>query len=187
MSEALHTRGRSWTLDDLAGLPEDGQRYEIIDGCLLVSPPATVEHQAVADRIHRLLRAAAGPEYEVVEGVGIRLPGSVLVPDLVVADVRAVWSGVRLLAPGDLLLAVEIVSPSSTTTDRVTKPTLYAGAGIPAYWRVELAGPDAPSVVTYRLTGTAYVEASTARGNDPVDVDWPLRVRLAPADWRPSR
>jgi len=87
--------------------------------------------------------------------------------------------------PADLLLAVEVVSPSSATTDRVTKPTLYAAAGVPAYWRVELAGVEAPSVVTYRLMGTAYVEQATATADETVSLDWPLAVRLAPAEWRP--
>ncbi len=187
VTEALAKALGPWTLADLATLPEDGQRYEIIDGSLLVSPPPTVLHQAIADRVRRLLRAVAGPELEVLEGVGVQLPNGVLLPDVLVADTAAVWSGRSLLLPADLLLAVEVVSPSSETTDRVTKPTLYAAAGVPAYWRVELAGAESASVVTYRLRGTAYVEQATATGDQAVTLDWPLAVRLAPAEWRPPR
>lgn len=151
-----------WTLADLSTLPDDGQRYEIVDGGLLVSPPPTVLHQAIADRVRRLLRAAAGAAFEVLEGVGVQQANGVLIPDVLVAHTAAVWSGRSLLVPADLLLAVEIVSPSSATTDRVTKPTLYAAAGVPAYWRVELEGAEAPSVMTYRLSGTAYVEQASA-------------------------
>lgn len=187
MTEALAKPLGPWTLADLATLPDDGQRYEIIDGSLLVSPLATVSHQAIAGRLHRLLRAAAAPALEVLEGVGVQLPNGVLIPDVLVAHTAAVWSGRSLLVPADLLLAVEVVSPSSATTDRVTKPALYAAAGVPAYWRVELAGAEAPSVVTYRLMGTAYVEQATATADEAVSLDWPLAVRLAPAEWRPPR
>lgn len=187
MTEALARPVGPWTLADLAALPDDGQRYEIIDGSLLVSPPPSTRHQAIADRLHRLLRAAAGPELEVLEAAGVQLPNGLLVPDVLVAHTAAVWSGRSVLAPADLLLAVEVVSPSSATTDRVTKPTLYAAAGVPAYWRVELAGTEAPSVITYRLRGTAYVEQATATADDAVTLDWPLAVRLTPAEWGHSR
>ena len=187
MTEALAKPLGPWTLADLAARPDDGQRYEIIDGSLLVSPPPTVLHQAIADRLHRLLRAAAGPAFEVLEGVGVQLANGVLIPDVLVAHTAAVWSGRSLLVPADLLLAVEVVSPSSATTDRVTKLTLYAAAGIPAYWRVELEGAEAPSIVTYRLSGAAYVEQATASADDVVSLDWPLVVELAPATWLPHR
>jgi len=171
----------------LAALPDDGQRYEIIDGSLLVSPPPTVLHQAIADRVRQLLRAAAGPAFEVLEGVGVQLANGVLIPDVLVAHTAAVWSGRSLLVPADLLLAVEVVSPSSATTDRVTKPTLYAAAGVPAYWRVELEGAEAPSVVTYRLSGTAHVEQASASAGEAVALDWPLAVELAPGTWSGNR
>lgn len=186
MTEALAKAPGPWTLADLASLPDDGQRYEIVDGSLLVSPPLTVLHQAVTARISRLLAAAAGSELEVLEGVGVQLPNGLLVPDVVVAHGASVWSGRSVLAPADLLLAVEVVSPSSRTTDRITKPALYAAARVPAYWRVEL-GRETPSVVTYRLSGTTYAEQVTATAEEPVSVDWPLTVRLAPAEWRPPR
>lgn len=110
-----------------------------------------------------------------------------LVPDVVVAQGAAVWSGRSVLTPADLVLAVEVVSPSSTTTDRVTKPTLYAAAGVPAYWRIEPGGVEGPSVVTYRLSGMTYVEQATATADQPVKLNWPLSVHLAPAEWGPRR
>lgn len=129
MTEALAKAPGPWTLADLASLPDDGQRYEIVDGSLLVSPPPTLLHQAVTDRVRRLLRAAAGPDFEVLEGVGVQLPNGLLVPDVVVAHGEAVWSGRSVLRPADLVLAVEVVSSSSTTTDRVTKPALTPPPG----------------------------------------------------------
>ncbi len=90
MTEALARPLGPWTLADLATLPDDGQRYEIIDGSLLVSPLATVSHQAIAGRLQRVLRAAAGPELEVLQGVGVQLPNGVLIPDVLVAHTAAV-------------------------------------------------------------------------------------------------
>jgi Uma2 family endonuclease len=185
VSEAPLGAQGPWTVDDLDRLPDDGKRYEIIDGSLLVSPAPTPRHQVIADRVRRLLRASAGAEFEVLEAVGVQLPGSVLIPDVVVAHSGPVWSDRRVLTPRDILLVVEVVSPSSSTTDRVTKPTLYAAAGVPAYWRVEPAGSAAPSVVTFRLAGSVYAEQVTATADLPATVDWPFRLQLAPGSWRP--
>lgn len=69
----------------------------------------------------------------------------------------------------------------------MTKPTLYAAAGVPAYWRVELEGAEAPSIVTYRLSGTAYVEQASAGAGEAVALDWPLAVELAPGTWLRNR
>ena len=72
MTEALFHNG-PWTTADLAGLPDDGQRYEIIDGSLLVSPPPSPLHQLVAGRLAVFLRDAAPKGLDVVEAVGVRL------------------------------------------------------------------------------------------------------------------
>ncbi len=176
---------RPWTLADLEALPEDGQRYELIDGSLLMSPPPTLVHQAVVDRVRRLLRGAAGPDLEVLEAVGLQLPSALLVPDVLVASAAAVWNGSSVLSPPDVLLVVEVVSPSSRTMDRITKPTLYAAAGVPAYWRVELSESGSASVVTFRLNETTYVEQAAVSPGDEVDLGWPLPLRLAPGEWRP--
>jgi Uma2 family endonuclease len=172
-----------WTERDLLGLPDDGQRHELLEGRLLVSPPPAGRHQGVADRLHRLLANAAPTQLQTVEALGVRIPGgSLLVPDVMVADAEAVWaddSGV--LDPDHVRLVVEIVSPGSVTMDRLTKPALYARAGIPALWRVEL-GDRGPAVVTSRLASGAYVEEGTARPGRPLAATWPFPVRLDPAE-----
>ena len=58
-------RDGGWTLDDLAAMPEDGLRYELVDGTLLVSAAPSKMHQRVAGNLHVLLRAACPPELEV--------------------------------------------------------------------------------------------------------------------------
>src|SRR5579884_1439444 len=128
-----------WTEQDLLALPEDGQRHELVEGRLLASPPPSGPHQVLALRLARLLDDAVPPALPTVEGLGVRVPGgSVLVPDLLVAEQEAVLqdrSGIP--APGAIRLVVEIVSPASATVDRLTKPALYARAGIAHLWRVE--------------------------------------------------
>lgn len=178
ITEAMRAAG-PWTVADLDRLPDDGQRYEIVDGSLLVSPPPSPRHQAAAGRLARLLAAAAGPGLEVLEATGIQLPSAVLVPDVLLVRVEALRRDTAVLDPADVLLVAEVVSPSSRTTDRVTKPALYAAAGIPAYWRVEL---DEPALVAYELQGTTYAESAASTGTEVIEVERPLVLRIIPAD-----
>ncbi len=90
------------------------------------------------------------------------------------------WGGAGTLSPADVLLVIEIVSPSSESTDRITKPALYAEAGIAAYWRVELDSPAGITVVTHRLSGNAYIEDTSVDAGQTASIDWPLAYRLAP-------
>lgn len=196
MSEATATAARgSWGAGDLAGpwsvadldrLPDEGRRVEILDGSLLVSPPPAVGHQGIAHRLASLLDRSCGEEWEALEGPGLLLRGEpaprLVVPDVAVLRREAVWSGASTVRPADVLLVVEIVSPSSQVMDRVTRPALYAEAGIPAYWRVEPDDPDGLSVVVSRLVGDAYAESATVRAGQGLRVGWPLVCDLVPAD-----
>ncbi len=173
--------GRDWTFEDLLQLPDDGRRYEIIDGSLHVSPSPTSVHQRAARRLAALLEVAVPDGLEVVEGVGVDCGRNVPIPDVLVARVEAFGPAAKFL-PADVLLAVEVVSPGSVLTDRLTKPAVFAQAGVPAYWRVELDGPGAPIVVVYALDGAAYSEVVTARAGETVAVNMPYPVELRPAD-----
>jgi Uma2 family endonuclease len=173
---------RDWTFDDLRQLPDDGRRYEIIDGSLHVSPAPSPRHQVAASRLVRLLLAAAPDEVEAVESVDIDCGRSVLQPDVVVAGVEAFELHAVKFVPADVRLAVEVVSPSSVRMDRLVKPSVFAQAGVPAYWRVELDGPGAPLIVVCTLHGDVYREIVTVRAGEAVTVDVPYRVELRPAD-----
>jgi Uma2 family endonuclease len=169
----LPVREEGWTVEDLDGLPDDGLRYELVDGSLLVSPPPTVGHNAAAFELGVLLRAAVGDSWRVVPAPGVRLDlRNYREPDLVVVRREAI--GARLADACDVLLAVEVMSPSSVTDDRVTKPAQYARAGIPHYWRLERGG--VPVLVTHELAGGVYRE--TGRFVDEVVVDRPVAVRF---------
>lgn len=124
--------GTPWTVDDLGDLPE-GYRYEIFDGSLLVSPPPPLPHvraTTILDRAapaHLYVSTAGG-------GVSIKAGASYLVPDIAVVQCSAIDRGGPYLLSPDVLLAVEVMSPSNPKNDPVLKRHEYAVAGIPQYW-----------------------------------------------------
>jgi hypothetical protein len=75
-------------------------------------------------------------------------------------------------------LAVEVMSPGSVTEDRITKPAVYARAGIPHYWRLESGDEGELALYVYRLAGDVHTEAACFRGDDRVEIDEPLRLRV---------
>jgi Uma2 family endonuclease len=175
MTEPLSHVG-PWTTDDLAGLPDDGQRYEIIDGSLIVSPTPSTTHQLVAGRLAALIREFAPDGADVVEAVGLQLnSGRLLIPDVVVAQSSALLGFQKAVSPDDVHLVVEVVSPSNAAMDRVFKPQLYAAAGIRWMWRAEL-GPDGVEIVVLDLADGAAVEHSHSAGLLQVDVPFAVEI-----------
>jgi Uma2 family endonuclease len=128
-----------YTVDDLFQMPDDGNRYEVFGGALHVSPAPAPLHQFAADELQTILRMAVRPHgAKAITGVAVRTPEQDgPIPDLTVttADIRGMTGA---LPYDEVHSVVEIVSPSSTLIDRSYKRDLYAEAGIPCYWRVEL-------------------------------------------------
>jgi Uma2 family endonuclease len=177
------TRGRDWTWADLERLPErDGHRYEIIDGSLHVSASPTPWHQIVALELVVLLRATRPADLLVLSEVDIDFDHSVLEPDVLVVQASSVTSHVKRMRPEDVVLVVEVESRSSRRMDRLAKPSVYAAAGIPHYWRVCLDDPDAPAVVVSVLDGEVYREIATVATGKSVVVEEPFPVQLRPAE-----
>jgi Uma2 family endonuclease len=173
---------RDWTFEDLLRTPDDGRRHEIIDGSLHVSPGPTASHQIAATRLISLLAAAAPEPYEAVGPVNVVCGRSVLQPDIVVLRYDHDTAHGLEVNPADMLLAGEVVSPSSRRMDRLVKPSVLAEAGIPGYWRVELDGSGVPLIVVYELVGGSYREVVTVRAGEVVTVDVPYPVELRPAE-----
>lgn len=173
---------REWTYDELVeyveSLPHDVNPhcYEIVDGALVVTPSPDVVHEAASALLRFVLQSAYGPEYLVGGPIDIDLNPSYRTPDLVVIPMSLVGRRTRPIPPGDVLLVVEVVSPGSVTTDRITKPAQYAAAGIPAYWRLE-TDPDI-SLTAYRLPegGTVYAEVGTWTRGQTAHLTEPLPV-----------
>src|SRR5262249_43827461 len=126
-----------FTVDLLFELPDNGLRYEVLGGSLVVSPQPTPAHNLIADRLGRILAALLPRDCEAITNTAVRLPnGDGPVPDLVVTSAYPEDHPKGL--PAELVPTVfEVVSKSNAMTDRVVKTELYAEAGIPCYWRVE--------------------------------------------------
>jgi len=141
----------SWSEEQCAGI-------EIVDGMAVVSPGASKRH----NRLARVLANAAGPDWNADTDFGVRLQDVPLTnrrPDVIVC--RAETIDLTPTRPERMLLAVEVVSPGSETTDRIVKVDQYAKVGIPFYRRVEQAAtefrssPPTSSTPPPRPTGTA--------------------------------
>jgi Uma2 family endonuclease len=131
---------KHWTLEEVHALPEDGNKYELIYGELLVTPAPTDNHETIAARLTRIL-----DPYVAEHGLGlVYRPRAVFrigrevetEPDLMVRqphpEPEAAWE--RAPRPS---LVVEIVSKSSRRHDFGKKRALYLMAGIPEYWIVD--------------------------------------------------
>jgi Uma2 family endonuclease len=132
---------KHWTAADLRALPDDGKRYEIIDGELFVTPAPSWRHQDISMNLLLVIN-----EYVTVHGIGklVMAPAdvglsddTVVEPDLFVVPLvdgrrPRSWDDV-----GRLLLVVEILSPSTARADRTIKRRRYQREGVPEYWLVD--------------------------------------------------
>src|SRR6478735_10361271 len=112
-----------WTVDDLDQLPDDGLRYELLDGILLVSPAPTRPHQRAVFELGVLLRTVCPPDLEVLVAPLDWRPDrkTSLQPDVLVLGNRDLASPAR----ESMILAVEVLSPSSRRKDAVYKRSKY--------------------------------------------------------------
>jgi Uma2 family endonuclease len=171
----------SFTIDDIFALPEDGMRHELLDGSIIVTPPPTAPHQVAAARLVRMLVDAAPDDSEALENIGVTTLNGMFIPDVAVVPFAVVDSQPKLVRASDVLLAIEIMSPSSRTMDRLVKPACYAEAGLPNYWRVEFDGADAPVVIVHERKGSGCVEVCRVGVGEAREVDQPYPVRIEPA------
>ena len=129
-----------WTRKDLDRLPDDGNRYEVLDGELLVTPVPSVEHQAIVE----WLAARLFPFVLANELGTLGFPRSVIVesgsqvePDLMVRPHLRGGSWERAPRP---ILVIEVISEATRRRDLVNKSAFYIRAGIPEYWAVDRRG-----------------------------------------------
>lgn len=175
---------RDWTVERWRELPADGNRYELVDGQLLVTPSPALPHQLAAFELARLIA-------DYVERFHIGL--TVIAPADVQYDDRTVVEPDIFVAPplegrrprsyadlGGLLLAVEVISPSSARADRITKRRLYQRHRVPEYWIVDL---DARVIERWRPDDdraellTERIEWQPAAGLSPLSVSLPEYFR----------
>jgi Uma2 family endonuclease len=174
-----------WTEPDLHLFPQDGHRYEIVDGSLHVGPPAPRWHDDLVGAVVTTLRSAAPPGWWVCDRLGIVINrgtsgASNLVPDVTVLRPRS--SGATWSDPADVALVVEIETPATARYDQVLKPTLYAEAGIRDYWRVE-HGPAGPILHVNELEAGRFRPHGCVEGAEQIKLDAPYPVRITPSAW----
>jgi Uma2 family endonuclease len=169
--------GAVLTEDDLASMPDDGHRYELLDGALLVTPSPNLDHQRCVGAVFALLRTGRQPGHAVlVAPFDVRLSQvTVLEPDVLVAR-TANLTPARLEGPP--LLAVEVLSPSTRRIDLGAKRLAYEDAGVPAYWLVD---PEVPSLTVLELVAGRYVERATVTGDEAFEATFPFAVTVIPA------
>jgi Uma2 family endonuclease len=181
MTEPLVRPVGPWTVDDL---PDDGYRYEIVDGSLLVPPPPSVPHFRVTARLHHLLAAQAPRSLLVGENGGICLTAdrrNYRIPDITVVRAEAGERDVDAFVPTDMVLAVEVVSPGSGGDDQVTKRYRYGKAGIPQYWIVH---QKHRTLTVLRHDGNdGYDEVAVVRPGETFQTEEPFPLTLDPADF----
>lgn len=162
---------------DLDDTPDDGLRRELHDGVIYVVPPPSDDHNWVSSYLHVALARTAPDGVYVFENAGVHIGGGRLyVPDVLVVrrDARYHDNGYE---PGGVLLVAEVVSRSSETLDRITKPLRYAENDIPYFWRVD----PGPRLVCQRISGPLGPYETVAEGGpgDMVTLTEPWAVTLA--------
>ncbi len=158
----MATKTRRWTRADLERLPDDGNRYEVLNGELFVTPQASVPHQWIALELAARLRTYLNEHtLGVVVGPGAvifddnELQPDVLVVPPPVGELPEKWE----LLPRAILV-VEVLSESTSRRDLRLKPPAYLALSIPEYWVVDRferralvwrARASAPKIVTTEL------------------------------------
>jgi Uma2 family endonuclease len=168
--------GEPFTVADLDRLPDDGRRYELVDGVLLVSPRPALLHQYVAGRLYWALSSACPADLCVIPEPAVELePQTELDPDLVVVHMDQV-AGAKLIQPP--LLVIEVRSPSTALIDLNLKRNAYERFGIPSYWIVDpdLAGPE---FMIFELRDGRY--ELDLKTTEPFTATKPFPVSIVPA------
>ncbi|WP_236793614.1 Uma2 family endonuclease [Amycolatopsis sp. GM8] len=176
------------TVTEYAALGETEPGYtELQDGHLLMSPSPRPAHNRASKRLAYQLDAQIPERYEVFQDIDIDLeltspdePGFSRRPDLIVVEREAVEHAERdgtLIRAANVLIVIEIVSPSSHRMDTVVKHGEYADAGIPHYWIVDLDDPI--SLVAGHLAGEfGYQDAPAATRTFSTKEPFPIELDL---------
>lgn len=158
MPQSIPKEERRWTYDDYAALPDDGKRYEVLDGELVMSPTPYLNHQMIAGRLHVIFVTLLRPQKHIVFIAPVDVIFSkhtVLQPDVLVihADRREVMTK-RAIEKGSPDLVVEVLSPSNRRHDKWAKRALYQSFGVREYW---IADPQDQTIEVLELVGAGYV------------------------------
>ena len=154
-----------WTYADYAALPDDGHRYEIINGVLYMAPSPGEAHQSASGLFVTYLTlhvqfAGLGRVYSAPFDVELA-PNVVVQPDIIVV----LGANQGVITPSHIVgspdLVIEIASPSTVGYDRRAKQDAFLHAGVGEYW---IADPAARTIEGFRLDQAAYRSLGVFQG-----------------------
>jgi Uma2 family endonuclease len=156
--------GMTWAEYSL--LPDDGKRYEVLEGVLTVAPAPNFRHQDIIWQLGPMLRAfVSAHNLGIVVGAPIHVIlalDTIVQPDILfIAKENVGMIDDRIHGAPDL--CIEVLSPSTALNDRYAKKEIYARFGVHEYWIIDGARQ---SVTIYTMQGRAYGEPTEAMGND---------------------
>jgi Uma2 family endonuclease len=178
IDQAWPAAGQPFTVAELDRMPDDGRRYELVDGVLIVSPRPTLAHQEVAAELLGLLRARCPAELTAVpEPAVLMAEQTEFDPDIVVVS-RDQLGGAKCTEPP--LLVVEVRSPSTALFDLNLKKAAYERFGVENYWVVG-PDPDSPELIVFELHNGRYEQAARVAGDKVYAAERPFRVDVVPS------
>ena len=163
---------RALTYQDYAALPDDGRRYQVLDGELCVTPAPGSRHQEISGNFFAAIHA-----YVKAHGLGkvLSAPFDVILSDTSIVQPDVVFVArdrLEHLSPrgmeGAPTLVAEVLSPSTAMIDRRRKRDLYARHGVTYYWIVD---GDARTIEAYQLAGAEYELLARTTTAEPVAVE----------------
>lgn len=137
---AVSTETKAWTIEELHRLPDDGNKYEVLDGELFVTPAPAEVHEDILSRLTRVLdpyvaRHRLGRVYR--PRAVVRTQGSEVEPDLMVRAIRTHRPGRDWDDAPIPILVVEVLSPSTRRRDVMQKRNFYRRIGVGEYWIID--------------------------------------------------
>lgn len=165
--------------EDLDALPDLPPHTELIDGSLILVSPQKVFHSILIDVLVASLYLTTPRDYRVRREISVTLgPRQRPEPDLMVVRADASTGKDQTGYTADsVLLAIEVVSPESAERDRHRKPTLYAQAGIPHFWRIEDNG-GSPVVYVHELEPVKACYVVTGIYHERIKVEQPYSIDI---------
>ncbi|MFI8972243.1 Uma2 family endonuclease [Nocardia asteroides] len=185
-------RSDYWTAADLDHMPDDGLRYEVLNGQLVVNAAPKPKHQWLIQSLFLALQPVVPTEMAILLGVGVLIGSDEPIPDLVIVD-KPIEMESRGVPAAQVRIAIEVVSKSTTFPDRMVKPVIYASAGIAHYWRFEinpfkgqLPGEELPVLFAYSLGSDGnYQQTHRISAGGSAQIPAPFDVVIDPGSLLP--
>lgn len=174
--DPLRQRLANYFLEDVLNLPDDAPRVELEHGVMIVVPSPTLGHQDIGNLLWLWFRQNAPEQFRSGTALGVALGlRESMEPDVLLLR-NPQSSTNHFFTPDQVVIAVEIVSPGTKRRDRMVKPSAYAAARIPHFWRIE---QDPLHVFAYDLVDGRYQLADDSQTElvltAPFDIKLPIR------------